>query len=54
MGLKIAFIFFSFLDKLYFRIMKPDASSEVFTAVKFQVEVFCVVTPCSVVVGYQG
>jgi hypothetical protein len=26
---------------------------EVFTAVKIQVEVFWVVTPCSVVIGYQ-
>jgi hypothetical protein len=27
---------------------------EVFTAVEIQVEVFWVVTPCSVVVGYQS
>jgi hypothetical protein len=27
-------------------------SSEAFTAVMFQVEVFCVVTPCIVLVGY--
>jgi hypothetical protein len=26
---------------------------EVFTAVKIQVEFFCVVTPCSDVIGYQ-
>jgi len=29
------------------------AAFEVFTAVKIQVEVFWVVTPCSVVVGYR-
>jgi hypothetical protein len=29
------------------------AKFEVFTAVKIHVEVFWVVTPCSVVVGYQ-
>jgi hypothetical protein len=29
------------------------ARFDVFTAVKIQVKVFCVVTPCSVVVGYQ-
>jgi hypothetical protein len=29
-------------------------SFDTFTAVVFQVEVFWVVTPCSVVVGYQG
>jgi len=26
---------------------------EVFTAVNFEVSVFCLVTPCSVVVGYK-
>jgi hypothetical protein len=31
-----------------------DASFEAFTGVMFQVEVFWVVTPCSVVVGYQN
>jgi hypothetical protein len=30
-----------------------DARFEAFTAVIFQLEVFWVVTPCSVVVGYQ-
>jgi len=25
----------------------------VFTAVKIQIEIFCVVMPCSIVVGYQ-
>jgi len=30
-----------------------DASFEFFTAVIFQVEVFWMVTPCSVVIGYQ-
>jgi hypothetical protein len=30
-----------------------DARFEVFMAVKIQVEVFWVVAPCSVVVGYQ-
>jgi hypothetical protein len=30
------------------------ASFETFTAVKIQVDVFCVVTPCSVVVRYQN
>jgi hypothetical protein len=30
-----------------------NAKSEVFTAVKIQVDVFWFVTPCSVVVGYQ-
>jgi hypothetical protein len=29
------------------------ARFEIFTAVMFHVEVFCVMTPCSVVVGYQ-
>jgi hypothetical protein len=29
------------------------ASSEVFIAAMFQIEVFCVMTLCSVVVGYQ-
>jgi hypothetical protein len=33
--------------------IKMDASFEAFTAVKIQVEVFWVVTPCSVVVGYH-
>jgi len=32
---------------------KHWSRSEAFTAVKIQVEVFWVVTPCSVVVGYQ-
>jgi hypothetical protein len=30
-----------------------DLRFEIFTAVKIQVEVFWVVMPCSVVVGYQ-
>jgi hypothetical protein len=30
-----------------------DAKFDVFTVVKIQVEVFCYVTPCSVVVRYQ-
>jgi hypothetical protein len=30
----------------------PNAGFEAFTAAMFQVEVFWVVTPCSVVVGY--
>jgi hypothetical protein len=33
--------------------IKPIPSFEAFTALIFQVEVFCVVTRCSVVVGYQ-
>jgi len=33
--------------------MPLDAIFEVFTMVKIQVEVFWVVTPCSVVTGYQ-
>jgi hypothetical protein len=33
--------------------VSPDASFEAFTAVMFQVEVFWVMMPCSVVVGYQ-
>jgi hypothetical protein len=33
--------------------MRDDASFGAFTAAVFQVEVFWVVTPCSVVVGYQ-
>jgi hypothetical protein len=32
---------------------KYDAIFEVFTVVKIQVDVVCVVTPCSVAVGYQ-
>jgi hypothetical protein len=31
-----------------------DAIFEAFTAVKIQIEVFWVVTPCSVVVGYTS
>jgi hypothetical protein len=33
--------------------MYKHASFEAYTAVIFQVEVFWVVTPCSVVAGYQ-
>jgi hypothetical protein len=37
-----------------FRVTKITlASFETFTAVMFQVEVFWIVTPCSVVVGYR-
>jgi len=35
------------------RNTKKHASFEAFTAVKFQVTVFWIVTPCSAVVGYQ-
>jgi hypothetical protein len=35
------------------KITITDQSFEAFTAVMSQVEVFWVVTPCSVVVGYQ-
>jgi hypothetical protein len=31
----------------------PDARFEAFMAVKIRVEFFCIVTLCSVVVGYQ-
>jgi hypothetical protein len=33
-------------------LFRPYATSEVLTAVMFQVEVFLVVTPCCAVVGY--
>jgi len=40
------------LLKIYYYTL--DAKFEVFTAIIIQVQVFCVVTPCSVVVGYQS
>jgi hypothetical protein len=40
--------------QLYFYLLRNKcASFEAFTAVMSQVEVFWVVTPCGVVVGYQ-
>jgi hypothetical protein len=33
------------------KYVQSDSSFEVFTAAMFQVKFFCVVTPCSVVVG---
>jgi len=35
------------------RHKRVDASSEAFTAVMFHVDVFCVMTPCCVVLGHQ-
>jgi len=42
-----AFCFSSFYK------LQNDARFEIFTALMFQVEVFCIVTPCGFVVGYQ-
>jgi hypothetical protein len=33
--------------------IEPDPSFEIFTAIEFQVEIFCVVTQYSVMVGYR-
>jgi len=35
------------------KCFQTDSRFEVFTTVNFQVEVFCIVVPCSVVVGYH-
>jgi hypothetical protein len=43
-----------FLTKLFnYSVSTEELILRFFTAVKFQVDVFCVVTACSVVVGYQ-
>jgi hypothetical protein len=37
----------------YLNVLFLNMSFEAFTAVMFQIEVFCVVTLCSVVIGYR-
>jgi len=39
-------------SELELKSQNKSSRFEVFTAVQIRVEVFCVVTPCSVVVGY--
>jgi hypothetical protein len=49
----VAFYQFMSIKHVTLKLNIEGASFRTFTIVTFQVEVFCVVLPCSVVVGYQ-
>jgi hypothetical protein len=47
----LSFFYFNF--ELMKRFFMSSAGFDILTAIKIQVVIFCVVMPCSVVVGYQ-
>jgi hypothetical protein len=52
-GIRQYYLHFHCLRTVILKLCSRDASFDVPTAVKIQVEIFWVVTSCSVVVGYQ-